>query len=121
MKNRIAIALSALAVSVALAPTAAVAQEAPVAPVTVSETDGITWVDATLPAGDSSTVEIKILKQRKGADRMWQRCDFRFSGAGDYRCGFDSGSGSLASAQSGNWVAKVSVDGTQVSRLRFSL
>lgn len=121
MKNRIALALTTLAVVAVLAPSAALAQEAPVGPLAVSEAEGITWVDATLPAGDNSTVEIKILKQRKGADRMWQRCAFRFAGAGDYRCGFDSASGSLAAAQSGSWVAKVSVDGTQVSRLRFSL
>lgn len=121
MKNRIALALTTLAITVVLAPTTALAQEAPAALVTVSEAGGITWVDASLPAGDNSKVEIKILKLRKGADRMWQRCDFRFSGAGDYRCGFDSSSGSLAASQAGNWVAKVFVDGARISRLTFSL
>lgn len=121
MKNRIALALTAVAVTAVLAPTAAFAQEAPAASVTITQAGAITWVDASLPAGEHSDVQIKILKLKKGADRVWQRCDFDFSGAGTYRCGFESGAGSLAAAQSGTWMAKVFVDGDQVSKLKFSL
>ena len=121
MKNRIALALTATALAAVLAPAAAVAQEAPIVPVAVSQAGGITWVDASLPAGEHSKVQIKVFKRTKGSDRMWQRCDFNFSGAGEYRCGLDSGSGSPVAARSGNWIAKVFVDGAQVSKLGFSL
>ena len=121
MKNRIALALTTVALAALLAPAAAVAQEAPAAPLAVSRAQGITWVDASLPAGEHSKVQIKILRETKRSTRLWQRCDFSFSGAATYRCGLDSGSGSAAAARSGDWVAKVFLDGAQVSKLSFSL
>ncbi|HJR44485.1 MAG TPA: hypothetical protein VJ927_02675 [Actinomycetota bacterium] len=123
MKKRIALAVAAAAFTAVLAsPATALAQETTTdTTVDVVEAEGITWVQASVPDGDHSEVQIKILRVKRGSDRLWQRCDFVFNGPAAYNCGFDSGEGSLAAARKGTWLTKVFVDGEQVSKTAFSL
>lgn len=123
MKKTLATTVAAIGLTAALAaPAAAATQESPAAPtLTTVESDGITWVELSVPAAESSGIQIKIFKVRKGPDRLWQRCNFSGSSAGTYRCGIDSSEGSLAASQSGGWVAKAFISGTRVARTAFTL
>lgn len=119
MKKNISLALAALGfAAVIAAPSAALAAEAAALDTTTSA--GITWVEATVPAGDHAKVTIKIINVSERSSRVWQRCSFSFTGTGTYRCGLDSEAGSLAHEQGGRWVAKAFVDGEQVARQTFS-
>ena len=119
MKKNISLALAALGVTAVIAaPTGALAAEAATLDTTTSA--GITWVDATVPAGDHAKVTIKIINVSERSSSVWQRCTFNFTGTGNYRCGIDSGAGSLAHEQGGRWIAKAFVDGEQIARKAFS-
>jgi hypothetical protein len=89
--------------------------------VTVERGGSSTWLQGSIEQGEFSTVVIKIVTKDGAQSRVWQKCSFAYSGAGDYRCGIDSAAGSLAADQTSSWVAKVSVDGRQVARQSFTL
>lgn len=118
MKKTLSLAIAALGFAAIVAPTTAFAAEA--ADLATTTTEGITWVEAAVPAGNHSTVAIKIYKIDGGTKSLWQRCNFDFTGTGSYRCGIDSEVGSMAAENDGRWVAKAFVDGRQVARQAFS-
>jgi len=118
MKKTLSLALAALGFAAIVAPSAAFAGAG--AGLTTITTEGITWVEAQVPAGDHAKVAIKIFSVGGGSKALWQRCSFTFTGTGSYRCGIDSGRGSLAAERDGRWVAKAFVDGRQVARESFS-
>jgi hypothetical protein len=89
--------------------------------VDVQRDGDITWVHGAVATGDFSNVQIKLLSNDGGENRVWQKCNYSYTGAGTYVCGIDSGAGSLAQDQSSKWVAKVSVDGSQIGRQSFTL
>lgn len=120
MKKRLSLAAAAL-VLIAIVAGPSVALAAETTGLDTSTTHGITWVDATFAAGDHDDVSIKIFHVTKRSKSLWQRCNFDFTGAGTYRCGLDSETGSLAQEQRGRWVAKAFVDGSLVARQGFSL
>ncbi len=120
MNKRLSLAAAALGlVAVVASPSAALADE--IANLDTATSQGITWVGATVSAGDHDGVSIKIFHVSGTKRNLWQRCNFNFSGTGTYRCGLDSATGSLAHEQGGRWVAKAFVDGHLVARHSFSL
>ena len=118
MKKSLSLTLAALGFAAIFAPTTAVAAEA--ADLATTTTEGITWVEAAVPAGDHDKVAIKIYNVGGGSTSLWQRCSFTFTGTGTYRCGIDTEAGSLAAEHDGRWVAKAFVDGNQVTRHAFT-
>jgi hypothetical protein len=82
----------------------------------------IVWVEASLEDTDAEHVQVQIFSPKHGGPReLWQRCKFRFSGAGTYRCGIDVAEGTSAHNQTGTWVTSVTVDGAPVASTKFSV
>ncbi|MDP9069501.1 MAG: hypothetical protein M3N53_14325 [Actinomycetota bacterium] len=123
MKKTAALSVAAFGLSAMLgSPTGAFAGtgSAP-SRLTLSVSEGVTWVQLHLEAGDHSDVSIKIFKVRKRRDRLWQRCDLNYSGAGTYRCGLDSSRRPFVRSERGRWIAEALVDDLLIARQEFTL
>ena len=94
--------------------SAAVTQE-------VVRTDLTLWTQAEVDGPGTVTVTIMAPSADGEGREVWQRCRFRATEAGTYRCGIDVSEGSLAAARQGKWISKVAVDGTLSSKVKFSI
>jgi hypothetical protein len=120
-------ALATLAVATCFlyfGPSASAANAPETGTITVSEDAQQTlWSQASLSPRSSSKAQIRILAPvgSAHAHRLWQRCTFRVSTVGTYRCGIDVSDGSIAGASSGIWKIELVVDGAKLDATKLSL
>lgn len=100
---------------------AASGAEAGTASIETSVENEVLWVKASISSGHAEAITTKIFAPTKKRKTLFQRCNFSFSGPGDYRCGIDAAEGSLAERRSGRWTAKVLFDGEVVARRHFAV
>ena len=82
----------------------------------------ILWVSASVENSGVESLQIRILTPKSHGKRsVFQRCTFTLQGTGEYRCGIDVASGSVASEHAGSWSTHVIVDGEVTDRAAFSL
>ena len=118
------IATLALSLCFASAFLAGAAHAGPAAAsVAVTAEDEILWTTASVEAPEIDSLEIRIMTPKgPGKKRsVFQKCVFNVQGAGDYRCGIDVATGSIASKLSGKWLTKVLVNGAVADSTGFSL
>jgi hypothetical protein len=81
---------------------------------------GMVWIDMYVPDLATAKVHVNLRAPRPSGRRFfWQRCDFAYSGAGRYSCGFRTGPRQDASKSPGIWAANAFVDGARVDQELF--
>ena len=119
MKTWLCTQLLLAATVVALAPGAQAAESVSLE---VTTSLGITWVEGFATETGSADLKVVILGPLEdGHRKVVQTCRFGTSGAGVYRCGFDSSGGSSAAGWEGMWKAKAISSGILLDRAAFQL
>jgi hypothetical protein len=101
----------------------AAAEEVEVGPRLETRQEGkLLWIDAVIPEMEASHVVVKLMApDRSGQRTLWQRCEFGYTGAGTYSCGFQVGPGSDSARTPGVWAARLVADGVLLDRLTFDV
>jgi hypothetical protein len=62
------------------------------------------WIDTYVPQLADVDLQVSLKAPRRNGRRfLWQKCEFEYSGAGRYSCGFRTGRGQDASRYPGTW------------------
>ncbi len=120
------VVLAAVIASMVVAPAASAgtrkARSRRVAPRQVSTLnvlfDGpIVWVEADVPSIDTQYVTVRVFTPpdpTTGSRTLYQRCQYAYTGPGNYRCGM-----MVDSLTAGQWLGRVSVDGIRIAQSLF--
>jgi hypothetical protein len=77
---------------------------------------GTVWIDTYVLQLADVDLQVSLKAPRRTGRRfLWQKCEFQYSGAGRYSCGFRTGRGQDASRYPGTWAAVERIDGERVT------
>ncbi|MQA98827.1 MAG: hypothetical protein GEU78_00805 [Actinobacteria bacterium] len=108
----------------ALAPTAVRASDTTMVEVgptsEIRQEPGRVWIDTYVPELAGTDLQVSLKAPRRNGQRfVWQKCEFDYTGAGRYSCGFRTGPDQDASRYSGTWAAVARIDGERITSETF--